>query len=152
MMQFSIHRAAAPTDPTPTLAPPTPLIVRLRSLTTAPGPVASNWVTRPPLPLRWPPQSIVTDLLKETPPYWPESTQLISPPASVTPKAKAKVAHGAARVQAPASVPLLATQVRGAASAGMSGSSQAKSAANPHDHRAIVLMSKLPYFAPSAAL
>src|SRR5437667_8157674 len=65
-----------------------------------------------------PSHEIVTDLVMDRAPKLPASRQLISPNASVWLSAWKNVAHGKARVQGLASLPLPETQVRDAAAAG----------------------------------
>ena len=71
---------------------------------------------------------MVIDLLIVSCPVWntPESTQLISPPGLVLLCAVCKVAHGVARLQSAASLPLLATNVRSSSACAHSGRSASR--------------------------
>src|ERR1043166_645456 len=114
--QFSTRRAAPRLKVMPIPPDPAPSIDRPRRVATTPfvltrTPVAPLGAK---IPAVVPVQSIVIDLLMLRFPKSPASTQLISPPASVTPIANAKVRHGAARVHVPESLPVPDTNVRGA--------------------------------------
>jgi hypothetical protein len=133
ILQFSMISAAPSMKFIPTFARVYPSKAILRSVTTIPPP--AMFMPLPvsfPIPPNDPPQSSVTDLLmvkvESCNRYSKLSTQLITPPESVTVSAAAKSAQGSDRVHV-LPLPVLDTQVRGEAVAELTAKPAVKSAA-----------------------
>src|SRR6266542_6842772 len=112
--------AACRADGDSATARPSPLIVRPCSVTSSPdAPIAIASPLETVTPAKAPAAAMIaTDRSSATPPYPAESTATISPPPSVRRIAAGNERHGCVIVHGPASLPVDAMNVRGAASAG----------------------------------